>query len=564
MNQEKLINYMYTNKKIKYTLWLLVVAVFAFTSCKDELWNEHYNTEQNTSTVTLMEAIDAKPELSKFAEILRKTGYDKVLASSQTYTVWAPTNDALAAGIDTDTLERFVKNHIARFNYSTADLVVKNSVRIRMLNGKGNTFSSLNGIVTFGDANLIQKDFVTKNGVLHTIDHQVNFFQNTWENIKSITGLDSISKYLTSFDEYLFDAASSTEIGTSPQGIVYDSVFLYSNNWLSKYGRLQLEDSVYTMILPDETAWNEAYSRVKTYFKTYGEMTASTTTTKTFKPKSISSDSVQRVHTIQTIVQDLIFRGKLETFPPDSLVSTNRNVFYQPAYLFDGAIKIPTSNGLIYKTSRLKHNPLQSFHKRIVVEAEKSTGREFANATLFTRLSTNESFISLISEKKYIELQPSANNPNFQPEVSVEIPNTLAAKYNIYCVMVPAYERDTAMVFDTKLNKYRYTNDSTKVSFQLTYVGADGIMKTNSAITVDPVTNQAFVTSSKKMSTFLVAKNFVFPFANFNASPFWQSGTKLNTVKIKVKANVNNTDFTAGKYTRNLRVDCFILEPVNE
>jgi len=542
------------NKLIIKILVIPVLLAVIFTSCRDDAWNEHYASQQTASNETLMQTIEKDPELSEFARILKETGYDDVLASSQSYTVWAPTNAALASGIDADTVTRFLQNHIARFNYSTADVANLQSIRVRMLNGKANPFARTAGGFTFGSANIIKKDIVTQNGVLHTIDSQVHFFKNVWENVSSTGNTDSIARYLSSYDIYLFDAARSTEIGTSPKGIVYDSVFIYSNAWLTKYGRLQLEDSVYTMILPDNNAWTNAYGKIKSYYKTYDKLLGETATTKTFQLTGISADSIQRAHTCQALVMDLVFRGKLDVIPGDSLVSTNGNVFHQPASLFTGAVKEESSNGLIYKSSNLTYKAADSWQKEIVVEAEKTTGREFANASLYTRVATNEALLFQISEKKYIELSPSSTNPNFQPEVVLEIPNTLAAAYNIYCVVVPAYERDTLAL-----------KDSTKVSFQLTYVDAGGVMKTNTAITRDPSTNLLYETSPKRLKKILIAQNFKFPFANFTGSPFMPLGsTKQNTVKIKVKTNVTNTEFTSGKYTRNLRVDCFILEPVNE
>lgn len=546
-------NYMFKKFNIKSCVIPVLLSIVFLTSCRDEFWSEHYSLQQSTSNENLMEIIEKDPELTKFAEICKATGYDKILSESQSYTVWAPTNAALAAGIDADSVTRFLENHIARFNYSTADLADISTLRIRMLNGKSNSFSKGAAGYVFGEGNLVKKDVITKNGVLHTIDQQVYFFKNIWENVNQIDGVDSIGKYLSSFDINLFDADLSTEIGTSPQGIVYDSVFIYSNPWLTKYGRLHLEDSVYTMILPDNNAWTNAYETVKSYFKTYDNMISSTTTTKTFKMIGSYADSLQRAHTYQAMVHDLVFRGKQNVIPADSLVSTNGNVFHQPAYLFAGAEKIESSNGLVYKVSSLNYKAAESWQKEIVVEAENNNGREFANASLYTRVTTNDKFLKLISEKKYIELSPSSTNPSFQPEVTLEIPNTLAATYNIYCVVVPANDRDT-------LTK----NDSTKVSFQLTYVGADGIMKTNTAITKDPVNNVFYETSPTKMSKLLIAKAFKFPFANYTGSPFATDGTtSVTTVKIKVKTNVSNTEFTSKKYTRNLRVDCFILEPAN-
>ena len=45
---------------------------------------------------------------------------------------------------------------------------------------------------------------------------------------------DSIAKYLTAFDEYIFDPVASTPIGTDELGqSIYDSVFIHRNKWLS-------------------------------------------------------------------------------------------------------------------------------------------------------------------------------------------------------------------------------------------------------------------------------------------------------------------------------------------
>jgi uncharacterized surface protein with fasciclin (FAS1) repeats len=536
----------------------VVIALFlvsVFTSCQDANWAEHYELSQINSNKTLLEEMESDTSLTHFVQILKSTGYDKVLSASQSYTVWAPTNAALSTISIQDTVAQFLKNHVARFSYSTADLATNPSIRVKMLNGKANLFTKTGSTFSFGSANVVGKDIVTENGVLHKIDNYIPFFKNVWENVSAISGNDSISKYLHSFDKKMFDAANSVEINTSSAGIVYDSVFIYSNAWLSKFGRINVEDSVYTMILPNNAGWNSAYASIKPYFKTYDKLSSETSTTKTFKLTGTLADSLQRAYTMQALTHDLVFRTKLNAIPGDSLVSTNGNVFHTPAHLFNDAVAQESSNGLVYSSSALSYLPSESYQKRIVVEAEKTTGRVFNNASIYTRTAKNEALLPLISGRQYAELSPTGTNPNFQPELILDIPNTLAATYDIYCVCVPAFATDTA--------RNATSTDSTKVSFQLTYVDATGLMSTKTAITKDPVTAKVFETSPTKVTKFLIAKGFKFPFANFTGSPFTGAVSQVNTVSIKVKTNVLSTEYTAAKYTRNLRVDCFILEPAN-
>ena len=76
-----------------------VMAVMALalgaltTACSD--WDDHYvadATMQGNANATLWENIQADSQLSQFATLLKKVGFDKNLNASQTFTVWAPLN----------------------------------------------------------------------------------------------------------------------------------------------------------------------------------------------------------------------------------------------------------------------------------------------------------------------------------------------------------------------------------------------------------------------------------------------------------------------------------------
>lgn len=131
------------------------------------------------------------------------------------------------------------------------------------------------------------------------------------------------------------------------------------------------------------------------------------------------------------------------------------------------------------------------------------------------------------------------------------IPNTLAAKYNIYCVFVPA---SITSPTDGRPNK---------VKFYLSYVDATGKQITNAAIDI----NNNVTTPTKAAATFttkpflvdrmLVAKDVVFPYSNL-----YYDSKSITTVALKVENAAGVTALDLANFNRNLLIDCIILEPV--
>ena len=78
--------------------WLgLAALALPLASCSD--WDDHYDpsTGDEGSKTTLWQAISSQSELSNFARVLKGCDYDRNLSGSQTYTVFALTNDGLTA-----------------------------------------------------------------------------------------------------------------------------------------------------------------------------------------------------------------------------------------------------------------------------------------------------------------------------------------------------------------------------------------------------------------------------------------------------------------------------------
>jgi hypothetical protein len=498
-----------------------MIFVLLFVACTKE-WDDHYEESSfDLPDKTVTETIKEQPELSTFFNLLEITGYDDILNLSQSYTVWAPTNDALS-GFDMSNPERVkktVQNHITRSRITTSGI---DDSYVRMLNGKYVRFANdLSGYI-FGENHLTKTNQPAKNGLIHVIDGYALYVNNLWEYLGETVGVDSLREYIYGQSKKVFDAANSIEIGANEEGqAVYDSVFVIWNPVLNRLGSIDVEDSIYTALMPDNHAWNEAYSRIEGYFHF---------------PNDAGSVKRQRDLTRFTIVQDMLYRDRIsEPEKLDSLTSTYGNRFYNPGELFKDLEYESLSNGLAYMTSQMPFADTASFVKEIRVEAENTQGRTNSGSNIFMRSSYGTEFTA--SENYYILVDPSST----EPSVEFSIPNTLSTKYNLYCVFVPAKIVDSNNLTPTK------------AKFQLTY-----IRRESGSTFIRRFTPENNATDPEALTKMFVAQ-FDFEYANIIDAEY-----NRVAVKLKVSSDVTLQEEQSGDFSRTMRVDCIILEPVLE
>lgn len=534
----------------------MTMAMVLLSSCQDDAWDSHYGASSETPSLNVIQVLEQNPQYSDFTAVIKAQHLDTLLSQDQTFTVWAPTNDAMRTFVsDGQDVNHLLKNHINRFTYTSSDLTDTTLVRIKMLNGKFQDYQRISSGYTFAGINVEATDYIASNGLVRTLGSVAPFYLNIYETInKKDNETDSLSKYLTSFDVNEFNRDKSTAIGKNNYGqLVYDSVYNYTNEWMKLHGDLYLEDSVYTMIMPTNTGWKAGYAMVNPYFRTFGEKESETVNTVNVPTRSYAlgdskADSLTHYHTMETMASSLVFRGLVDpqNAVGDSLTATDGNVFHHPATLYAGAVKEKVSNGVVWRTDQWNYQPSDCFLKEIVVEAEETRGRYDAYASVFPRSASQTIYADSVSGLKFIEVTASTTNARTQPMVQFTIPNVLAATYDVYVVFAPA-EAYTATA----------TADSTRVNFYMNYVHDDGTMKE------DPVIN-GVVTSGRGMTKMYVGR-FAFPFANFCGSKFSSiSANKQDDdcVRLRIQTNVNSNETT--QLSRTMRIDYIVFEPVNE
>ena len=240
-------------------------------ACSD--WDDHYEADSSilsSQQSTLWENISSNGQLSQFAALLKKTGYDQVLSATQTYTVWAPQNgsfdyDALSSMSDARVQREFVMNHIARNNYPASGTVDE---RVYTLNEKLMFFDGSMPYAIQG-VGLSQPNISSRNGTLHMLDGKIPFRANIYESLNNNEyPLVSISEFFHSYDVKKLNEQKSVQGPMLDGEITYlDSVFDEHNDLFTRFAAfIQREDSNYTMIMPTNEAWHKARQQVQKYF----------------------------------------------------------------------------------------------------------------------------------------------------------------------------------------------------------------------------------------------------------------------------------------------------------
>ncbi len=252
----------------KLILFACCLVLTCVLSCKK--WDDHTAVTDPALDETLTSYIGRQSNLSTFSSYLAKTGLDKTLSSSKNFTVWAPSNDALASlgpaiVNDTAKLKAYLLNHISGQLFFTRQAT--DSLRVPLLNGKRIYFYRQK----FDDANITKADTYVRNGVLHIIDKGIAPLLNIWEYIQSATATYNQNAYVASQVYNVQDPAKATLDSINP--VTGEPVYkpgtgiVQINTYRTKVYDIGNEDSLYTYVVLNNTAWTTETDREKPYFK---------------------------------------------------------------------------------------------------------------------------------------------------------------------------------------------------------------------------------------------------------------------------------------------------------
>jgi len=256
------------NKLVVLALSLWCTAQLSCT----RKWDDHNKPNDNDLTQNLYDKIAADESLSKFTSYLEKTGYADTLQLNKSFTVWAPTNDALQSidatiGNDAAKLKTFVAHHIARLSYYTSQ-VQSAPARLPLLDGKYVIFKS----AAFEDATINDKDRLAANGVLHTLTAAAAPVGNCWDYIDSLkAGNNNMASFIKNDNKLVRDTTNAEQTGINPLTgePIYkpgtDSVL--RNNFINTVHNIANEAKEYTVFIMDNTTWDKERAKLDTLYK---------------------------------------------------------------------------------------------------------------------------------------------------------------------------------------------------------------------------------------------------------------------------------------------------------
>lgn len=558
-------NIMNYNRILNKTAWV-ALAVLALSSCKSDVWKEHYSTNSDIPTMTLAQTIESMPQYSKFVKALKTTytfnernmtnvTYWDMLNESTFMTVWLPTNESVAdslwekytkpireksAADHKKVGTEFLGNHIARFSHTVGSAT---RGRVMMLSGKGYESTSMTIAGTGYKAG--GKNIRCSNGIIHELDGKVEYLPNIYEYLTSNPEFAAFGNWFKKYTKYEIDPEKSVERGIVDGQMEYaDSVMKMTSVLLDEYGYINEEDSNFIMLLPKPSVLASQYERIKDYY--------------TYEECRDDRDSLQEMYTYQAMMTDMFFNMNraFNPSPADSLVSTlfkleerlseviPYHVYKAP---YSGIIarasdSVMCSNGKVYLFDEWPFLDSLTFLRPVKVEIEDEIlTSEF---TYRPRTITVDAFGNPSSGRVMDISRPG--NDNWI--VSFYAPDNLKGNYRLKMVFRRNTVANRSYSLTPVLRYYSQEPDLSDNKLEehaILYQAKDGrkviwsdVCGLGTTTIVDPDT----VTSSV----------FAFPDCNFK--------TGRNRCKVSIECRVTNKL----THTSNLWMDCIILEPVIE
>ena len=578
-------------KHYKYLGYAMMAAgMLAATSCSDfSDYNEAKLDSTPSGNLTLWENISQNPQLSEFASMVKKTGFDSELNNTRYFTVWAPMNGTfnqseLATLTDSALLVQFIKSHVAEYGHPATGLL---NERIHTLNEKSFTFAG-SGSYTFDGVDITASNLPSNNGLIHMLNGAARFYPNLYEYIFMAQGIDSLREQFRRYQVTTLDLDASIK-GPMVNGVqtYIDSVMITYNTLTNQLdAQIANEDSSYTFLMPTNKAFSSTYDRIKSLYHfittTVVQDAENFTKAGDTKTKSISMDAefLSDSLTRRVLFQNLVFSNTNmynqwlvgKNTPSDTLRSTTRTKFSNPKDLVETYMvgqPVEMSNGYARIVDSLAFYPWESFNPEISVSPRNYLANLFpANAQAHRTQSIPDSLLAQIfgdkevkrrnySNYRYLWIDPGGDR--VKPDFCINLPSVLSTTYNIYVVFLPSAMR--MLGNDPRPNKLNFelsycTESGTLASYKFSKAYADSLL-TGGALPKLPTAlnmNTAFENDPTKLDSVFIGQ-FTFPVA-YNGL-----GDYSPNIRVTSPLSVFSNDQLA-TYTRDVRIAAIVLKPV--
>ncbi len=583
---------------------VLLVSSVLWSACTDT-WDDHYGVSDGVMAdqESILTNLAADPDLANFYKVAQAVGMTDLLNSPQQLTLWAPVNftnaqadsviavfveDSIAGKKDDDNkaVSQFFQNHVALYSRTVSS---ETNDTIAMINGKYMHLVGTSSTSGTLQNNPFSDGLLCNNGMLYKADNVQTFFPNVREYTELQANMDSLTAFLTDYDEYELDEDASVPGGVVDGKTVYlDSVTNLTNEMLAKYGYIQREDSTYYLIVPTDELWKSEYDRYHKYYN-YNTVVVN------------NADSLANVETRKDIMCGRFFNMSLSSrynfHPEDSLCNTQyvnsqqhnprQNVYYNPeSGILQGLEKVECSNGYIYIDDKGVIEPQTTFFGRKDLEAYMAryfelpddvdkngdpTGDKTMNSTSGTYYQLKDTSIDpdsvpdgddseLYNMYDYISI--TAKTSTADTEITYTLPSTFSGcYYNIYLVTVPSssglplwFKAQQNLLNDRGVFPETWTNDTYFLNPHPVSEESDSVIANRDVILGQANNGRCYVASTEKVDTILLQAAVQYTYSS--------AGVDDGVVELKISSfGPSSNTYREKIYTRTLNLNEIIMIP---
>lgn len=239
--------------KIIFSLSILLL-IFGCT----ENWDEHFVRYPETATQNVWEVIQNENDISDFVQILKDYSYDTLFQTNSTYTLFIPTNQALAEFKAENEVDSMLLNYLMTPNFVQSRGIGEKR-KIQTLGNKFALFENVSGTIKFDGVALTKESALYKNGKYFIMDEVAPVKPNIYEYY--VINNPVLKSYIDSQDSVIIDTEKSQPIGFDENGnTVYDTVSIIYNIFEDTYFPVKHEHrhQTATIVFPKEDDYNDA------------------------------------------------------------------------------------------------------------------------------------------------------------------------------------------------------------------------------------------------------------------------------------------------------------------
>ena len=207
---------------------ILIVSLCLLTSCRD-YFEEYYESDIETLDMSMWDYLQSNEDYSEYVDLLKKYALDSIFSSDNSYTLFVPSNQDLAA------LSLAPAEELQMIQYSIIPTVVNiqsvsESVKLQTLLEKFALLEKAGATFTYDGEAIVGASSLFNNGHFYNLENYVIPPLSLYEKIEQTSQI--FSHFIDLQDSTYFDIEQSTPLGFDTLGnTIYDSVFTTVNTF---------------------------------------------------------------------------------------------------------------------------------------------------------------------------------------------------------------------------------------------------------------------------------------------------------------------------------------------